>query len=53
MRKFLIWTGVYYTPKYLTPAEINDIINKKYARPILNSAGEMLTSEDLEWEESE
>jgi hypothetical protein len=51
MRKFLIWTGKYYTPKYLTQPELCDIINKKYDRPILNSAGEMLTTEDTDWSE--
>lgn len=51
MRKFMIWTGKYYQTKYLTPTQLNDIIVLEYDRPLLNSRGELLTGEDLDWEE--
>lgn len=51
MKKFLIWEGIYYVPKYLTQEQLHVIIKLDYERPILNSSGQMLTGLDLDWEE--
>ena len=51
MKKYLIWTGKYYTTKYLTQDELFGIIKLEHEQPVLNSRGEMLTTEDLDWEE--
>jgi hypothetical protein len=52
-KAFLIWQGKFYAKQYLTQREICCIIKMKHERPVLNSRGEMLTTDDIDFEGEE
>lgn len=48
-RVFFIYNGRFYSKKFLTETEINDIMNVKQELPILNQFGQPITPMDIDF----